>query len=1015
MNIAELCFNKRTIVVCLAAALTVAGIRSYFGIGRLEDPEFTIRSAQIVTSYPGASAEEVAERVTDPIETAVQRLGRIKHVTSTSYPGRSIVMVEMQDGIAGSQLPQIWDELRRKVGDAQSELPPGCGAPIVNDDYGDVYGVFYAISGDGYTPAELKEYAKVLRRELLLCEDVAKIDILGDQRQIVLLEISRVKIAALGLTPEKISAALAGHTTPADAGNLRVDDKYIRFDIGSSMKSIEALEDVLIADGIYLGDVCTYRFDYADPPSVLVRRNGKPCIALGISTAKGGNVIRMGRSVERRMRELLPTTPIGIETDVISHQATSVDVAIGGFVENLVESVILVIAVLLFTMGLRSGLVIGGILVMTVLGTIWIMDLLGIVFERISLGAFIIALGMLVDNAIVITESVLVAGRQGRSRKGAAIEAVRSTQWALLGGTVIAVLSFAPIGAAQNSTGEYCRSLFLVIAISLLLSWVLAVTVTPLLAEWGLKGEQSPVKGGGKGVDLDPYGGAFFRMYRRLLEKCIDNRLFTMLVLGCLLAASVAGFAFVKRNFFPDSTRPQFMVHLWMPEGTFIRKTDERVARLAESVEKLDGVTGISSFTGSGALRFLLTYSPEEPNPAYGLLLVDVKDECAISGLMRQIESMSPSLVPDAEVSCQRFVLGPGDPYKIQMRILGPDAARLRAFGDEALSILRADGRLKDVRSDWRNRAELIGPVISDERISKLGLSRFDVARAFRLATDGVSVGEYQLGDESLPIILRAKKGERDTVSGVNAAWAWSSNRSMSVPLAQIVEQERLTTEEVRFKRRDRVPCLTVMCNPQEGDTALEAFSRIRPALDAFASRLPAGYRVEYGGEYEDSKEANEKLAPSFLPLSAAMAFVVLMLFNSVKKAFVIFLTMPLIVVGVVAGLLSFGQPFGFMALLGFLSLVGMQVKNAIVLMDEIQANVDRGLDGYRSVVEAGVSRLRPVANASLTTMLGMVPLLTDAFYVSMAVTIMFGLAFATVLTMIVIPVNYALIFGIRR
>lgn len=1022
MNLAELCFRKKTVTVCLAAALAVAGVRSYFGLGRLEDPAFTIRSAQIVTSYPGATASEVAARVTDPIETAVQRLGRVKHVTSTSSPGRSIVTVELRDDLAGDELPQVWNELRHKVSDVQGELPQGCAPPVVNDDYGDVYGVFYAISGDGYTPAELKEHAKLLRRELLLCEDVAKIDILGDRRQIVSLEIPRVKIAALGLTPEKIAAALAGHTTPSDAGNLRVGDKYIRLDLVPDVTSLDGLSDVLVADGVYLGDVCTFRFDYADPPSVLVRRNGKPCLALGISTKKDGNVITMGRAVERRMRELLPTTPIGIEVDVISHQATSVEAAVGGFVANLVESVLLVIAVLLFTMGLRAGLVIGGILVLTVLGTVWVMDLCGLIFERISLGAFIIALGMLVDNAIVITEAVLVAGRQGRSRKDAAIAVVRQTQWALLGGTAIAVLSFAPIGAAQNATGEYCRSLFLVIAIALLLSWVLAVTVTPLLAAWGLeeKGKRKREEGKskkeeGRSAEGDPYGGVFFRGYRRALEWCIDNRWLTLLALVCLLVASVAGFARVKRNFFPDSTRPQFMVHVWMPEGTFITKTDQRVAKVSAFIENLDGVTGVSSFTGQGALRFLLTYSPEEPNAAYGLLLVDVADGDAMAELMRRIESAAPALVPDAEVSCQRFVLGPGDSHKIQMRILGPDPQKLRAFGDAALAILRADGRLKDVQSDWRNRAELVEPVVSEERAAKLGLSRSDVARAFRLATDGVSVGTYQLGDEALPIVLRAKKDERDTLSGVNAAWAWSSSRGISVPLAQVVDRERLTSEERRLKRRDRTPCLTVMANPSEGETAASAFARVRPALDAFAARLPAGYRAEYGGEYEDAKEANEKLAPSFLPLAVAMAFIVLMLFDSVKKTLVIVLTLPLIVVGVVAGLLAFGQPFGFMALLGFLSLVGMQVKNAIVLMDEIGANQARGLGAYQAVVEAGVSRLRPVANASLTTVLGMIPLLTDAFYVAMAVTIMVGLAFATVLTMVVIPVNYALVFRIRK
>ena len=417
MNIAEICFRKKTIVYILAAALALAGLKSYYALGRLEDPEYTIRAAQIVTTYSGATAEEVAERVTDPVETAVQRLGKLKHVTSTSYPGRSVVMVELRDEYTGEELPQIWDELRRKVTDLIPALPQGCGTPMVFDDYGDVYGVFYAISGDGYSYAELKKHAKLLRRELLLCKDVAKVDLIGDRAETIYIDVPRGKIAALGITPDMLSAALSGQNAPVDAGSWKIDDKSIRINPSGAVDTPEELGEIVIAEGVRLRDIATIVRGYQDPPSSIVRRNGKPSIGLGISTAKGGNVITMGKAVEKRMRELLRETPIGIEVDVISHQATSVETAVGGFVENLIESVLLVIAVLLFTMGMRSGLVIGGVLILTVLATIFVMDLNGLMFERISLGAFIIALGMLVDNAIVITEAVLVAAQKGESKK----------------------------------------------------------------------------------------------------------------------------------------------------------------------------------------------------------------------------------------------------------------------------------------------------------------------------------------------------------------------------------------------------------------------------------------------------------------------------------------------------------------------------------------------------------------------------------------------------------------------
>ena len=1008
MNVAETCFSKRTVTVGLAVALAIAGIRSYFHLGRLEDPEFTIRCAQVLTAYPGATAQEVAERVSDPIEIAVQRLGRVRHVTSISYPGKSIVLVELKDECVGSELPQIWDELRRKVNDMAGSLPDGCSKPLVYDDYGDVYGVFYAISGDGYSYADLKEHAKFLRKELLLCTDVAKIDFLGDQREIVEIDLARTKISALGITPEQIAAALRGQSVPEDAGDLRVADKTIRICPDGTIGSVEDFKSVMIAPNVYLGDIATVRRTYADNPGVLVKRNGRPSVGFGISTAKGGNVITMGEAVEKRMRELLADTPIGIEVDVISHQATSVKTAVNGFVENLVESVILVIAVLLFTMGLRSGFLIGGVLLLTVLGTVFVMDLMGIMFERISLGAFIIALGMLVDNAIVIVEAVLVAANRGESKKAAAIAVVKQTQWALLGGTAIAILSFAPIGASQNSSGEYCRSLFLVIGISLVLSWVLAITVTPLLAERVLEsGKPSPSSGG-----ANPYDSIFFRAYRRFLEWCIDNRGFTLLALVCMLAASVAGFRHVKQNFFPDSTRPQFMVHVWMPEGTFIHRTDERVQAVAEAARKLPGVTGVSTFTGGGAMRFLLTYTPEDADSAYGLVLVDVEDDGVISDLMAQIEAAAPELVPEAMVSCQRFVLGPGDPQKIQMRLRGDDPKVVRELGEKVIAAMRADTNLKEVQSDWRNRADMSVPEIAKVRARKLGLSRSDIARALRVATAGIPIGTYLEGNEQLPIVLRSPANERGEIV---SAWAWSGLLGASVPVAQLVECFGVSSEEMRLRRRDQKYCLTVKCNPVGDQTAAEAFARIKPKLDAIGDAFPSGYSYEYGGEYENSNDANETLVPTFLPILAAMVLTVLMLFNSVKKTAVIFLTLPLILTGVVAGLLAFDKPFGFMALLGFLSLVGMQVKNAIVLMDEISANLERGLTPYAAVVDAGVSRLRPVFNASLTTVLGMLPLLADAFYSAMAVTIMVGLSFATVLTMVVIPVNYALLYRIRR
>ena len=1023
MNIAEYCIRKPTVTVSFAVAMLLAGVMGYFRLGRLEDPEFTIKVAQVVTAYPGATAEQVANEVTDPLETAIQQMGQLKQVTSTSYPGRSIIQVEMEDKYDASSLPQVWDELRRKVNDAAPSLPSGCSAPTVIDDYADVFGVVYAIYGDGFTYAELKEHAKLLRRELLLCADVAKIELLGERQEIVSFEMSRAKMANLGITPEMIRDVVSGQNEASAAGKIRIDDKYVRIFPSGTVNSVDDFKRLIVTvpqgDGkfatIRLGDLMTITRDYEDPPSCIMHYNGKPAVGLGISTSKGGNVMTMGAAIDRRMKELLPETPVGIEFGIVSHQASTVDAAVGGFIVNLVESVVIVIAVLLFTMGMRSGVLIGTILLLTVFATVAVMNQMGLIFERISLGAFIIALGMLVDNAIVVTEAVLIAAERGESRTKAAIDVVKQSQWPLLGATVIAILSFAPVGASQDSSGEYCGSLFKVLMISLLLSWVFAITVTPLLASRFLAKKAKP-EAGGKGEEkaADPYSGGFYGAYRGFLEFCIVHRHLTWLVLLALLVAAAFGFTKVKQSFFPESTRPQFMVHVWMPEGSSIHATEQRVSALAEAVRGQEGVTAVTALSGSGGLRFLLTYTPEDSDDSYGILFVDVDDFRRIPEVMEKAERLALDIAPDALVYGQKFVNGPGDAQKIQFRILGKDPKVLRRAAEQAVGVLRAAGGFKEIQTDWRNRTDVMVPDIADDRARKLGVTRSDIARSLKQATVGLTVGRYLEGDESLPIIVRAPACERNDPDSLRCSWVWSSALGCSVPFAQVATGIHTETEEAIFKRRNRLPCITVKCNPVSG-MASDARLRVAEGLEAIGRTLPAGYTVEWGGEYENSSEANEGLSGKIPSILAVMVMIVILLFNSIRKMLAIFLTVPLILVGVVAGLLGFDQPFGFMALLGFLSLVGMQIKNAIVLIDEINAQLVAGTEPFEAVVMSGVTRLRPVMNTALTTILGMIPLVVDPFYSAMAVTIMCGLAFATLITMVVVPVNYALLYRVRR
>ncbi|MDD2598977.1 MAG: efflux RND transporter permease subunit [Kiritimatiellae bacterium] len=1016
MSIAQLCIDKKVITLGIAVAMLLAGTLAYTKLGRLEDPEFTIKTAQVVTIYPGATAEEVADEVTDKIEIAIQQLGQLDKVTSKSYSGRSIVKLDIKNTFSKKELPQIWDELRRKVGDMQHTLPPGCQPSVVYDDFGDLFGVFYAIYGDGYSYAELKEHAKLLRKELLLCQDVAKIEVIGDQQETVYLEVSRARMAGMGISPDMIQSVIQRQNTAQSAGNIEIGDKFIRIHPTGQLKTIGDIGDLMISrvhdnnkTTIRIRDIATLKRGYVWPAKNYIRYNGKPSIGLAISTVSGGNVITMGNAIDARMKELLLETPIGIEVGIISHQAQSVGVAISGFIVNLVEAVVIVIAVLLFAMGMRSGLIIGGILVLTVLSTVMVMQWMGIMFERISLGAFIIALGMLVDNAIVVTEEVLIAAQKGTSRSKAAVAVVEQTKWPLLGATVIAILSFAPIGASQDSTGEYCRSLFLVLMISLFMSWVLAITVTPLVASALLK-KSKPVEGE---AQKDPYDTAFFRAYRSFLRSCMNHRFISLIVMGVLLFAAIHGFKSVSQNFFPDSTRPQFMVHLWMPQGSAIDSTDRLITKLDDYTRKVDGVSSSTAMTGTGGKRFLLTYGPEDPDAAYGIIFVDVDDYKKIPEIARQIVSFAENEIPDALVYSQRFVLGPGDAQKIQMRILGSDPEVLRQLASKAIAVLHSDPKLVEVQSDWRNKVDLLQPIISEAKARNLGITRAEVARAMQRAYLGNTIGYLKEGDESLPIILRPPDKERANPDALYGLWLWSKALNSAVPVAQVVDRFVNTSEEARLGRQNRTACITVKCNTT-GETAATAFARLMPQLLETIEAYPDGYWHEWGGEYESSTDAQSALVGKIPGIIAVMILITIILFNSIKKPLVIFMTVPLIVIGVTIGLLLCNQPFGFMALLGFLSLAGMQIKNAIVLVDEIQVQEKLGVDPFNAIINAGTTRLRPVSMAALTTVLGMLPLITDAFYVSMAVTIMFGLTFATILTMLIVPVNYALVFNLK-
>lgn len=1024
MNLGEISVKKNRVVFVLMFLVLLGGVVAYRNLGRLEDPEFTIKEALIITPYPGASAEEVAREVTNPIETACQQLGQLKRVESDSSRGRSVVSAVIQDRFQKAAIPQVWDELRRKIADVQSKLPPSVrGKSIVVDDFGDVYGVFLAITGKGFSQPELRRYVEFLRRELLLVPDVKKVDLFSEQQDVVFLEISRQRLSQLGINEEQIYSQLQAKNVAADGGRLRVGDEHIAIDPTGGFESAEDMLNMVIGSDssgrqLFLKEVATLSRTYEDPPRRLLRYDSQPAIGLGISTVQGGNVVTMGAAVRRKLEALKRNQPIGIEIGDINFQPTAVTKATNNFMFNLGKAVTIVFVVLLFAMGRRAGFIIGIVLFLTIMGTFLVMYLDGnLLMERISLGALIIALCMLTDNAIVVTEGIQVRIESGEDKIHVIRDVISQNQWPLFGATSIAVVAFAAIGLSEDRTGEYCNSLFWVIFISLALSWVAAITFTPLLGYLMFK-PKSNTEG-----EQDAYAGFLFRTYRRILIVALRMRWAVLAGTIVLFAAALYGFRTLDQSFFPPATRPQFMVDTFLPAGTHIRETDAYAAAVERYLKSQPGVTHISSFVGSGALRFLLVYTPERQDPAYVQFLVEVDDDKRIDGLIAKVQKYLDNNHPDGNSVAKKFLLGPGSGGRVQVRFRGPDHATLRQLAGQAERIFDDDGGAIGVRNDWRQREKVIRPELLELQARRNGITRVDVAEALESGFEGRAVGFYRepgsVGGgvfpretRLLPIVARPPLRERSDVAVIPSMQIWSPAARRMIPLSQVVSGFEMDWEDPIVVRRNRNPTITVHADPRSGLPS-HLLNRVRPQLEAI--KLPPGYSLEWGGEYEDSQEARAALAKPLPGALVLMVFIVVCLFNSIRSTLVICLAVPLAIIGVTAGLLITRQPFGFMALLGVIALAGEQIKNSIVLVDEVYTQLDEGKTPYLALLDAGVSRLRPVLLVAVTTVLGMIPLLQDPFFVAMAATIMFGLAFACVLTMIVVPVLYAVFFRVRE
>jgi len=1010
VDIAKAAIEKPVNTWLIILLLIGGGLFGLNNVGQLEDPAFTIKQVKVNTPYPGASAEQVEMEVTEYLETVIQQMPQLKRITSASKTGMSEITVEVKDHFKGGDLTQIWDELRKKISDSKSGLPTGAKEPIVIDDFGDVYGLYYALTAEGYSPEVLREFSRLIRRELLAVPGVAKVSVAGIQDQQVVAKIEYAKLVQLGVSFPDIKQAIDLGIRPFGEGRIKVDGLKVRIPVAQNENPVDQLSALKLAlpgqtAQLTLADIADISLVEEPYPLQIIRFNGEAAATIAISVNSDQNVVKVGKAADFVLEKILEKLPAGIELKPIYNQAKIVDESIQGFLINLAMSVAVVGLTLLVFMGIRAGIVVSSILVISVVGSLLFMWLWDINMQRISLGAMVIAMGMLVDNAIVVAEGMMIRMQQGKTAKEAASFIVKRTAWPLLGATIIGIMAFSGIGLSNNATGEFLFSLFAVIGITLLLSWILAIIVAPLFGHYFFKQGQSDAN--------DAYDGLSYRFYKALLVQAIRFKWVTVMILFSITIISYMSFGLVKQSFFPPSNTPMFYLHYWGDQTQDINTTKSYAEKAESLILQQEEVVNVSTFIGMGTERFTLTANPEAANESYAFFMVETKNLEVIDDLAKRLKADIESIDLAASVYTNRIFFGPATGAQLEARFLGRDAEVLRDLSNQAKTIFEADGQIRDIRDNWRQKMMLLNPQYDDYTAGIAGVSRADFSDAIQFATSGLNVGNLQIRENQYPVLLQANRNEGTSeMDSLNNAQVWSQSERDYIPIKQLSKSMVLQSEEGLIHRRDRIRTISVYGEPAVGETANEALNRVKAKIESIP--LPDGYRLAWGGEFEASSDAQVSLGAA-LPLGFLVMFIIsVLLFGAARPPLIIWLIVPMAVTGVVVGLLATDMAFGFMALLGFLSLFGMLIKNAIVLLEEIQLQEAEKSDHYSALIDASISRLRPVMLAAITTILGMLPLLSDAFFANMAVTIMGGLAFATILTMIAVPVLYAIFYGIK-
>lgn len=1008
MKFVKYFLQNKSVTILLLTLIFVGGVFSYVKMGKLEDAPFTIKQALVVTPYGGASPSEVQTQVTDILEESIQSLGELYYLKTENRAGLSKITVYVKKEIRADAMQQLWDKLRRKVSDVQSKLPAGAGPSVVNDDFGDVLGIFYGLTGDSRTYRELDEQAKLIKNDLLKVKDVAKVEIYGVQIPTIDVVVSPSVMSRSGITTADIARAFEGQNKVVDAGAIETDQTRIRIESTGNFYSLEDICDMTIVsrsgEHFRLADIAQVKEGYKTPIGNMMRIDGSPAVGIAISTVPTGNVVDMAELVKKRVGWFSDNMPDGFALTPIYDQGYESSVANDGFILNLVISVFTVVAILLFFIGFKNGLLVGSGLLFSIFATLIVMLACGIALQRMSLAAIIIAMGMLVDNAIVVSDSALVNMQKGMRKRVAIMRACSSTAMPLLAATVIAIITFLPIYYSPHITGELLSSLVIVIGVSLMFSWVFALTQTPFFIQEFVRRPRP------EELKQQLFAGKAFNYFRGMLRFVIHHKIATVALMVVLLVVSAWSFKFIPKVFVPSLDKQYFTVDLWLPEGTRIEAMDKAATQIADYIGEFEQTEMVSTYIGRTPPRYYLSNVAFGPQSNYAQLLV----KCKSSKLSRELHSILQDSIriayPEPLIKVNKFELSPLTEALIEARFLGPDAHVLDSLTAVAIEVMRRNPKVADARNEWGNMAMVVRPVYDPVKAGAVGITKAQMMESVKSISDGMAVGIYRDNEKQVPVLLKSENAKIETPNDLDNFSVWNGEKS--TPLSQVTTRVETTWEYPQVRTYNRQLSMAAMCGIKEGATMGEVHGEIRGEIESI--ELPEGYSFFWDSQYKDQNEGLQALA-KFFPLAFLFLIVILIaLFGNFREPIIIICILPLSLIGVAVGMLLTGFEFGFFPIAGWLGLLGMIIKNVIVLIDEINVQRKSGVDLYNSIVEATVSRTRPVLMAATTTIFGMVPLLFDVAFGGMAATIIFGLTFATMLTLFVTPALYAIFYKVK-